>query len=254
MKGRIRRKSHLAKKAVLHIKELLWNGATQSQVASIYGITQPAVSRIVTGDSHPNVPWPDGSRGPAPHHKPLIKDFENKSIEADQNLTTIYEEKSQEEFQEKLAEEFHEEKFQITSSDIQSAERNLIKETLIDPDIEAAVIKAIQQSLESEENDLIATIAHIESGETETVLPPSRVRPPCIPWRRIKRSLGTTPLFLFVEELDAGQKILARRLMGEAYALVPARMWHSLMITNVVLKSFKENGIDFAVFEEGEDE
>ena len=56
----------LTNETVLMIKEMLWDGATQAQVAQAAGVTSPMISHIAMGRQRADVPWPDGSLGPMP--------------------------------------------------------------------------------------------------------------------------------------------------------------------------------------------
>ena len=55
----------LSQEDVLEIKQLLYNGLSQTDIADRFDISQPHVSRIVHGIIHGNVEWPDGSIGGA---------------------------------------------------------------------------------------------------------------------------------------------------------------------------------------------
>lgn len=48
---------------IIELKQKLWDGFLQKQVAELYDLSQPHVSRIVQGDQWPEVPWPDGTYG-----------------------------------------------------------------------------------------------------------------------------------------------------------------------------------------------
>ena len=45
------------------IKELIWDGKSQADVARIFDVSQPNINRIVHGHTWQEVPWPNMSRG-----------------------------------------------------------------------------------------------------------------------------------------------------------------------------------------------
>jgi len=49
---------------VVAIKEGLWSGSKQRELALDYGVTQTTISRIMTGHEYFDTAWPDGSVGP----------------------------------------------------------------------------------------------------------------------------------------------------------------------------------------------
>ena len=51
---------------VREIKKKLWDGATHQIVATMFGVSQPHVSRIAKGSQWADVVWPDGSFGGFP--------------------------------------------------------------------------------------------------------------------------------------------------------------------------------------------
>ena len=53
----------LTAEAVLRLKQLLYEGASQTLVAKEFGLSQPHVSRIASGLLWDYVPWPDGRLG-----------------------------------------------------------------------------------------------------------------------------------------------------------------------------------------------
>lgn len=52
------------------VKEMLWRGRRQEEIVGVTGASQATISRIKTGQSHQDIPWPDGSLGPMPAHGP----------------------------------------------------------------------------------------------------------------------------------------------------------------------------------------
>ena len=60
---------------VAEIKQHIWQGdLSQSQIARMYGTTQPTISRIMRGAMWSGVLWPDGNPGPLPleRHQAII--------------------------------------------------------------------------------------------------------------------------------------------------------------------------------------
>ncbi len=55
----------LSQQDVIEIKQLLYSGLSQTDIADRFNISQPHVSRIVHGLFHGDIEWPDGSIGGA---------------------------------------------------------------------------------------------------------------------------------------------------------------------------------------------
>ena len=60
------RNKKLSAPEVQRVKEMLWQGSAQQDVAAHFGVSQATVSRIQTGEQWTHVRWPDGSSGPLP--------------------------------------------------------------------------------------------------------------------------------------------------------------------------------------------
>lgn len=71
----------LTKATVLDVKRDLWaSDTTQALVAAKYGITQTTISRIASGLLWGNVPWPDGSQGPMPERRALVRQIDRAGM------------------------------------------------------------------------------------------------------------------------------------------------------------------------------
>lgn len=66
MSNNLRMNASLTAEHVASIKKLLWLGEHQSEIASLYGVSQATISRILHGKSWNKISWPDGSQGPMP--------------------------------------------------------------------------------------------------------------------------------------------------------------------------------------------
>ena len=222
-------RSVLSKDVVKSIKEALWVGLSQRRIAVQLNVSQAAISHIVTGVSHANVPWPDGSLGAAPHHRPprtteaaLLSERSNFEREMEANAIR------------KPPPHFS--MSEITTRSVAA----------VDPELQEALWIAMEKAVEAEEEELLAQVTHVEQTGREAVPKPTYIRGPCVKWSRIKRSQGTTPLVLFVEQkLNGFEADKAKRIIGEIYAPLPAKSWHSIEALEAILTAFNEEGINF---------
>jgi hypothetical protein len=60
------RRRKLEAEEVVKVKEMLWQGTAQQDIADHFGISQATVSRIQRGDQWTHIRWPDNSHGPLP--------------------------------------------------------------------------------------------------------------------------------------------------------------------------------------------
>lgn len=60
------------------VKDLLWRGRRQSEIAAILGVSQGLVSRIRKGLAFSDLPWPNGTSGPmpSPSHLPISRELD----------------------------------------------------------------------------------------------------------------------------------------------------------------------------------
>lgn len=73
----MRRPQHLSatssREAITLAKQLLCEGRTQEEVAALTGLSQATVSRIRSGKSGADIPWPDGSLGAMPEKERKVE-------------------------------------------------------------------------------------------------------------------------------------------------------------------------------------
>lgn len=233
MRASFKRKKILTKDAASRIKAALWEGMSQTEAAIHYGITQAAVSNIVRGLAHGDVPWPDGSSGAAPHYRkgPTESDpFSDRS-----------------KFEHILGDP-KEGFVKPGEKDFTRPRQTPVSDVVVDPEIESKVWEALEQEALAEEEAFLKSISNISSSEGESLPPPTFVPKGAIKWDRIKRSQGTTFLFLYVETRLTGLvQERAKRIMGEVFAELPARYWNSVEATEAVIKEFIANDIPVEV-------
>jgi len=74
---------------VKQIKDALWKGEHQKEVAERFGISQPTISRILHGEQWYEVPWPDGSLGALSTYQQALILKERHSVRSEKRFRRV---------------------------------------------------------------------------------------------------------------------------------------------------------------------
>ena len=209
------------------VKEALWTGGFQREIARAYGLSQSQVSRIRHGRTWSSVPWPDGSTGalpasaPGAQYKPepaLYMMESNPSV----SRTPSIQQATVRIVSPEVGEELHENDA-IQGSPIRK------QEDTID------ALRAIREEItEEEEREALEELA-ISSPSRETSrkreAEPDREEP--WPWERCLREAGGNPL---VQEAESsGNKFLKEAIQISFASLDPA-LWRAPVVQGKIRK------------------
>lgn len=74
---------------VKQIKDALWKGEHQKEVAERFGISQPTISRILHGEQWYDVPWPDASLGALSTYQQALILRERHSVRSEKRFRRV---------------------------------------------------------------------------------------------------------------------------------------------------------------------
>ena len=211
------RRTKLTDSDIIGIKHLIRTGAKQREIAKQYGVSQGHVSKIAAGlRSNPAEPEPAGLNWPNPDvanvlpsfdeiGKPSLISFDDVEAELDEEQRLLNEENRQ-----------LEEMFETMAGDV-----------------------------EQELNDqLLADLFTVdEHAEEEKPLPSSAPRAARMPWHQVRKRQPTHPFVLFTDQLDENEGEIARAILCEIFANVPARHWYNDQVMNAIRERFEEAGV-----------
>ncbi len=225
----------LTLKLALEIKALLWRGYTQTEVADMYGVTQPTISRIVHGLQYHYVAWPDGSVGEInlTHYRVMLaqrkveKIGDIPTVKAAPIVTNISDMS--------VVEDEHTVETDTTkvielSTDIKAAREHQEK-LKVERSANADALDALGADIERRMNAAVTDVASTpgESKRMRKRKAPKRTTYKIMPWDKVLEKSNEIPMVIAAEDNEIMQKAI-----GVVFKQLPVSQWGEEIAINLV--------------------
>jgi acyl-CoA reductase-like NAD-dependent aldehyde dehydrogenase len=225
----------LVARDIERIKEELWAGNKQRDIAADYGVTQTTISRIMTGHEYYDTAWPDSSIGPLSItrrkeiHTGRRSRASERVLSVMENLTSSKAEKAirtaVEEEPEPAFEEVADAVELAVETIPQSAEAAKEPEPRITKEEAYSVLEEKADELEAQDQeDMKATLAAVGDSPPESISDGTvlELELESITWKSVLLLAGGNP---FVKKAEDEDNLILQQAIGVVFKALPA--WES---------------------------